>query len=187
MDPWSLYKLIPKLLFLTEIADTNIPAIILIIYLHLKYLPVLFHNHPYMNSESSLTFQLSILFISARDPSCSNFVPFPMSVDEASRLVRNRTPHRGMRRGKARCARSIIIHPTHYPSTGTIDEPTPTGSPGSPRQYPPTSHSTRWKFSGIIRDLRRGECAATRHPRALTSVYTRARWTALSAGPSTMT
>lgn len=69
-----------------------------------------------------------------------------------------------MRRGKARCARSIIIHPAHYPSTGTIDEPTPTGSPGSLWQYPPTSHSTRWKFSGIIRDLRRGECAATRHP-----------------------
>lgn len=49
MDPWSLYKLIPKLLFLTEIADsTNVPAIILIIYLHFKYLPVLFYtNHPY--------------------------------------------------------------------------------------------------------------------------------------------
>lgn len=33
--------------------------------------------------------------------------------------------YRGMRRGKARCARSIIIHPAHYPSTGTIDDPTP--------------------------------------------------------------
>ncbi|CAL1687333.1 unnamed protein product [Lasius platythorax] len=37
-----------------------------------------------------------------------------------------------MCRGKARCARSIIIHPAHYPSTGTIDEPTtPTALPDS--------------------------------------------------------
>jgi hypothetical protein len=34
-------------LFLTEIADTNIPVIILIIYPHFKYLAVLFYNHPY--------------------------------------------------------------------------------------------------------------------------------------------
>jgi len=60
----------------------------------------------------------------------------------------------------AQCARSITIHPAHYPSS--IDEPTPTGSLYSSRRYPPyLPHSTRWKFSGIIRDLRRGERAGT--------------------------
>lgn len=38
-----------------------------------------------------------------------------------------------MHRGKARCARGIIIHPAYYPYTGTIDEPTPNaGLLGSP-------------------------------------------------------
>lgn len=49
----------------------------------------------------------------------------PLPPEPRNLGVRNRTPRRGMRRGKARCARSIIIHPAHYPSTGTIDEPTP--------------------------------------------------------------
>ncbi|KYM93468.1 hypothetical protein ALC62_15826 [Cyphomyrmex costatus] len=39
------------------------------------------------------------------------------------------TSRSGMRRGKPRCARGIIIHPAYYPYTGTIDEPTPNAPP----------------------------------------------------------
>ncbi|KOC61510.1 hypothetical protein WH47_05114 [Habropoda laboriosa] len=41
-----------------------------------------------------------------------------------NRLCRERRARR-----KVQCARGIIIHPAHYPSTGTIDDPTPTPPP----------------------------------------------------------
>lgn len=68
-------------------------------------------------------------------------------------------------RRKLQRARGIIIHPAHYPSTDTIHEPTLIHH-WSLLDYP-LSHSTRWKFSGIIRDLRRGKRASSPPPRYL--------------------
>lgn len=65
-------------------------------------------------------------------------------------LIEEMTP---LRNAAGSC---IIIHPAHYPSAVTIGpSPNPVSTTLLPRSYP-LSHSTGWKFSGIIRDLRRG-------------------------------
>lgn len=53
-----------------------------------------------------------------------------------------------------------IIHPTVPPPPPPPSATQPLYTAG-PCYYYPLSHSTRWKFSGIIRDLRRGKRASS--------------------------
>lgn len=127
---WILeaYISIPKLLFLTEITNIR-SALDTAILFNRTFL----HSFQIFLSHFFSTFRISsrvsrhsIFFFKEIQTVLISNSSIPLSRLTKPRIVRKQTSNRrGMCRGKARCARSIIIHPAHYPSTGTIDEPTP--------------------------------------------------------------
>lgn len=191
MDPWSLCKLIPKLLFLTEITDTcnNFNHISTFSYIFLSYFTIIPIWIP--NRDASLfNFQYIVISLPRRIQavpiSPCNF--FCVLIDRSLTSFETEHPVEECAAGKhgVHAALSFTLPIIHPPAPST-SQPLAV-RPVVPGSIPLPRYSTGWKFSGIIRDLRRGECAADPPPaRTYFGLYASKMNNGVCRSPSTMT